>query len=230
VVIAIIAILAAMLLPALSQAKRQARMIHCVNNLKQTGLAFHLWGLDNNGRYPMEVPQSQGGALPATGVMKASDAFRVFQVMFNELQTPRILMCPTDERRARTNWDSSGAGADFVDNTAISYFVGGNYFVGGYNLATVGPPRTNSPTPRDPLIFLTGDRNVYNTAHANAALYPYGCSPASVPISLGAVFPAAATAPGWTRKLHHERGIVLLGDSSVHRMSGSKLRQALVTQ
>ncbi|MCM8830362.1 MAG: DUF1559 domain-containing protein [Candidatus Omnitrophica bacterium] len=59
VVVAIIAILAAMLLPALSQARERARSAVCVNNLKQAGLAINMYAMDYDGfLVPWSMPEN----------------------------------------------------------------------------------------------------------------------------------------------------------------------------
>ena len=52
VAIAIIAILASMLLPALGKARTKAQSIQCLNNLRLVMLAWHTYADDNQGRLP----------------------------------------------------------------------------------------------------------------------------------------------------------------------------------
>src|SRR5689334_314294 len=74
VVIAVIAILAALLLPAVSQAKQQAYTAVCINNQKQLQLAWHMYVEDNNGKLPrndalFQVPADKRSGMWVQGVM-----------------------------------------------------------------------------------------------------------------------------------------------------------------
>ena len=91
----ILVILPAMLLPALSRAKGKAQSISCANNMKQIGLAFRTWAIDNNGNFPFNVSTNSGGTLelclPGSDGFDRNAAFH-FRVMSNELSTPKILV------------------------------------------------------------------------------------------------------------------------------------------
>jgi len=75
VVIAIIAILAGMLLPALSKAKQKAAGIACMNDLKQLTLGATMYAADNQDMFPPNGEQGQQVALSTDPLINPGGAY-----------------------------------------------------------------------------------------------------------------------------------------------------------
>ncbi len=147
VVIAIVALLAGLLFPALAKAKMKAQRINCHNTLKAIGLSFRLWAGDNNGKYPMQVSVTNGGSMEFSA---NRETFRHFQVMSNELSTPKIVVCPSDVRSSATNFASE------FSNTNVSYFVGVDAKEGNPQMLLIGDRNiVHGNDPKNGLLELT---------------------------------------------------------------------------
>jgi len=134
-VLAAISILLAMYLSTLP--RRPYMRIQCVNNLKQVALATRVWGVDNNDKYPTAVPATNGGAME---YITGPNAWRIYQVMSNELSTPKVVICPDETDHSRF----TATNFTYFNNSNISFFIGVD---------------ANEATPQ---AILSGDRNPTN--------------------------------------------------------------------
>lgn len=119
VVIAVIAILAAMLLPN-GGGPGKARRILCVNNLKQIGLAYQLWERDHNDQLPSQVSVTNGGVreLFEPGSQFHDLVYLNYLALSNHIGTPYLLRCPADKYHLAANSFTN------FSNANISYFAG----------------------------------------------------------------------------------------------------------
>ncbi len=201
VVIAIIGILASMLLPALAKAKGQAYRIACVSNLKQVGLGFRMWSMDNEDRLPWQLSSTEGGTR------SVNVAWMHFAAISNEVSyNPRVFHCRSDSAKD-TAFLFGGTSPDsftILTNRALSFFVG-----------------TEASDDR-PSMHIAGDRNILGVENQYCAaaditgvtwLLPPPAPPAALP-------PDAAR---WDSNLHNNVGNMALVDGSVQQISTRRL-------
>jgi prepilin-type processing-associated H-X9-DG protein len=151
--------------------------------------------------------------------------------MSNELSTPKILACPSDDGHLQHtnfalqsppqtsgNMNAAGTANDispaYFNNFKVSYFLGVD------------------ASDNFPQMMLAGDRNIYGYAPGSATLpaalpNPYGNAENST-CGMGTNFVAGAQTPEWTdAKTHQKNGNALLADGSVQQLSSPRLRDQL---
>jgi competence protein ComGC len=200
VVIAVLVLLYAMTDTGVSaHAKLKAQQISCANNLKQLGYAFKIWAGDNNDEYPMDVSITNGGAMEAAAT---GNFVAFFQVMSNEICTPKMLFCPGDSQRTYASDFGPGFSA-----TNISYFI------------DVDSSITNQKN------LLAGDDNLLiNNSPVKPGLLAIT---AGTPVSWDSSRHQSVKAHSWFSTTKSNLGNIVLGDGNVRSTDNSTLANDL---
>ena len=164
-VVIVVIVLAGLVLPMLAPRRRSdGRRIQCVNNLKNLCLGLRIFATDNQGKFPWAVPIREGGTQEE--VADEQRIWRHVAVLSNELNTPKVLLCPKDPRFDKLAGKTLVFGPPQTNNTLqfghndhFSYFLytGANedepeLLMGGdRNLTRNGVPVQGriTPTPTD---------------------------------------------------------------------------------
>jgi prepilin-type N-terminal cleavage/methylation domain-containing protein/prepilin-type processing-associated H-X9-DG protein len=149
-VIAIIAVLIALLLPAITKAKRQATLVQCASNMRQIGMSLLMYTDQNSGYlFPSNMGWNNKNVylnFPWDGTLAGSPLivdpskadlyhYNVWTTMVFVKWNPPIMICPTD---------------DPLPNAQHTYIL--NYYISYYN-EKYGHPLPNAWSPSDAILM-----------------------------------------------------------------------------
>ncbi len=200
-VIASVAIVACLALPALGNSRSRSQTAQCLNNLRLMGRATLVRVSYVQEQVPWRVLSSEGGTLPEpNGPEKPGVAWFEYLWLSNDLATPRLLTCPADTGVIQASSFDEYKSVGFR-GSATSYLL---------NLhATSDMP--------DSMLF--GDRNLKFDS------YGAGSCVARV-ANLGSVSSQSSNY-GWSNAVHGFNGNVALVDGSVAETGTPELRAIL---
>jgi len=148
-VIAIIAILAALLMPALTTAEAKGKRTACLNNLKQCALSFQMYSADNDGKltqnYPLREAEGNSWVLGDMKVLSDSTNLTLIRQgkLFPYASQVALYRCPADPSRTgatsrvRSYSMNGWIGSRFMETYPGS--SGFRTFVRDSELSTAGP-------------------------------------------------------------------------------------------
>ena len=158
VVVAIIAILAAMLLPALALAREKARGASCLSNLKQLTLGFALYTQDNGDYYPPAYYMDPVSFAETAWDYATTDWMTYTPGILSAYLKGKVFQCPTVIKLSGSGRPTTGYGY----NTT---YIGGYYYGASFQ-----PPAKLSAIRKPSETVLLADSAIWGTFSAPPAL------------------------------------------------------------
>ncbi|HKQ36618.1 MAG TPA: hypothetical protein VJ063_00995 [Verrucomicrobiae bacterium] len=214
IVLASVTLIGATGFTVLGDTRERSERVVCANNLRQIGRAFNMWASDHGGENPFWTHYEDGGTyfpsggtpppgsvynIPGIGRLPAAlrnNAWFHFAVINQELRTPAVLVCPSEQNKVRGK-DFSSRSEGYLSSTHQDRAT--SYLVGLHALQQY------------PSSILSGDRTLradsFNTVcNANVGVASY-----------------ISSRSGWVSGLHNGSGNLLLNDGHVEELSNAGL-------
>jgi len=133
IVIAIIAILAGMLLPALNKARDKAKTVRCASNMKQVGFAFSSYTGDFADQMPVGQDINSTILIPGAAVNSATWANLLVYCRYltpsnylNNNSPGNLLICPADPQNSEVNFFNDHIPSNIMANAYLGANWSGN--------------------------------------------------------------------------------------------------------
>jgi len=222
----IIVVLLSLLLPALGKARGQGNRPRCIGNLKQISLAFRIFANEHDELLPFATTNlhlygrstatdGNGGNPLIYQNTETLEAWHIFQVMSNELASPKVLLCPADLERANYEVDhfrQDNSGATPYSDPKVGQNLETSYFVG-----------LNASETR-PYAILSGDRNLSRGAKADTGMIQGFHQMKNHPEDMNRTWYQTKDF-----QIHEGQGNFAMGDGSVQQVSSKKVPDVLET-
>jgi type II secretory pathway pseudopilin PulG len=108
----------AVVLPQMARTNARPKRTACINNLKQLGLGLRIYANDHEDKFPWQTAAISNGTIH---LVNSPQVFRHFLAMSNELNTPKVLVCPEDREQTGRKVVTEFAK---LSNANLSYFLG----------------------------------------------------------------------------------------------------------
>jgi prepilin-type N-terminal cleavage/methylation domain-containing protein/prepilin-type processing-associated H-X9-DG protein len=165
VVVGIIAILIAILLPAMNKARESARAVACASNLRQIGLGFLMYANENRQRLPFHADWGpphdedwihwQPGPGRDPNDLTRTSAIAKYMGNF----TADVFRCPSDDTSHHTRFDTARLGPLRYE---YSYSMNGRF---ASNWNPQPPPLSSTPNPTGKFIVIEEDELSLDDGH-----------------------------------------------------------------